>query len=184
MLSLRCLATQIMHSILKNIHIRPVTKTDAELLFRLMTSPKWIQYIGDRGIVTVNDAENYIENKMHPILAKKGFVNHIIIDAETQQEVGTCSLHQRSGMPGLDIGYAILEEFEGNGDASAGTVKMIQLASEAYQVQEVYAITTEQNSASIKVLQKIGFESDKTIRLENSQEDLMLFRLKISELSF
>jgi len=171
-----------MHSILKNIQIRPVTKTDAELLFRLMTSPKRIQYIGDRGIVTVNDAENYIENKMHPILAKKGFVNHIIIDTETQQEVGTCSLHQRKGMPGLDIGYAILKEFEGNGYASAGTVKMIQLASEAYQAQEVYAVTTERNLASIRVLQKIGFDNNQTIRLENSQEDLMLFRFKIKSM--
>lgn len=159
------------------VELRLVTEEDAELLYNLMTSEKWLKYIGDKGINSINDARKYILDKMHPDLKKKGFVNHVIIDPETRSAVGTCSLHDREGVDGLDIGYAILETYEGQGYASAGAQKMLELAFHEHHAEKVGAITTDENVSSCRVLEKLGFLHDGYIQLPGSDEQLRYYRL-------
>lgn len=161
----------------KSIELRPVTEQDAPLLFELMTGNTWLTHIGDKGIKTVADARQYILDKMHPDLPVKGFVNHVIIDPETQVEVGTCSLHDREGVEGLDIGYAILEAHEGKGYATAAAQKMIDLAFDDHKVERVSAITTEDNKGSCRVLEKLGFIHDGHVQLPKSKERLKRYVL-------
>lgn len=161
----------------KPIDLRPITEEDAPLLFDLMTGKTWLTNIGDKGIGTLLDARQYIKDKMHPDLPEKGFVNHVIIDPDTKVEVGTCSLHDREGVEGLDIGYAILEAHEGKGYATAAAQKMIDLAFDDHQVEKVSAITTEENKGSRRVLEKLGFVHDGYVQLPNSKERLKQYVL-------
>ncbi len=162
---------------MKNIEVRALTVNDAVLLHQLMTSKKWHQLIGDRGVRTVKDAENYIREKMHPTLSVKGFVSHVIIDEESGKEVGTCSLHDRAGVEGLDIGYAILPEFENQGFATAGARKMVELAFRKYAVNRINAITTDQNLGSCRVLEKLGFVHQGYLQIAGIDHELKLYRL-------
>lgn len=163
--------------LMKEIELRLIHKNDAPFLKELMNAPNWIKYIGDRHIYSTKAAENYIQSKMSPILNEKGFINHIIIDIEKNQEVGTCSLHLREGMPGMDIGYALLPEFEGMGYASAAAVLMIKMAFEVYHQEKVYAITTDENINSCQLLLKLGFKKMSKITLNQGTESLRLFCL-------
>lgn len=43
--------------------IRRMTIDDAAFLFRQLTQPSWLQYIGDRGVRSAEDAERYIQSK-------------------------------------------------------------------------------------------------------------------------
>jgi RimJ/RimL family protein N-acetyltransferase len=159
------------------IEIRPVNLEDGRILYKLMTTDKWIQFVGDRGVATLEDARRYIKNKMHPDLKVKGFVNHIIIDQLTQKEVGTCSLHNRRGVEGMDIGYAILEEYEGKGYATAGARAMVKLAFSKYHAKKISAITIEENVGSCRVLEKLGFEAHGFLFLPNDAAELKLYQL-------
>jgi len=160
------------------IELRPLTEKDASLLYELMTADNWLAFIGDRGIKSVADAKQYIVDKMHPDLNVKGFINHVIIDSETKAEVGTCSLHNRIGVEGLDIGYAILESFEGKGYATTAAKKMVEMALNTYEVEKVSAITTDGNIGSCRILEKIGFHHHGDIKLAKSDEDLKLYVLR------
>ncbi|MDW3191521.1 MAG: GNAT family N-acetyltransferase [Cytophagales bacterium] len=163
------------HSPQRPVELRLVTEGDAPLLFELMTSEKWLTHIGDRGVYSMNDARQYILDKMHPDLSQKGFVNHVIIDPVTNSAVGTCSLHDREGVDGLDIGYAILEAYEGQGYASSGAQKMIELAFHDYDADKVGAITTDENVVSCRVLEKLGFLHNGYIQLPGSEEQLRYY---------
>ena len=44
----------------ERLQLREYTLADAPFIFKLMNSPGWLQYIGDRKIASVRDAENYI----------------------------------------------------------------------------------------------------------------------------
>ncbi|WP_340153403.1 GNAT family N-acetyltransferase [uncultured Marivirga sp.] len=165
---------------LKPINIRPITPEDAPLLFDLMTSEKWLAQIGDRGIKSVADARQYILDKMHPDLHRKGFVNHIVIDSETKAEIGTCSLHHRDGIDGVDIGYGILEQFEGKGYATAAAQKMVELALNTYGLNKVYAITNDENLGSCKVLEKLGFIHIGYVELPIADHPVKLYELCIA----
>jgi len=165
------------NSAARPIELRLVTEHDAQLLFDLMTAENWLNHIGDRGIKTVEDARQYIAYKMHPDLHEKGFVNHVIIDSETKEEVGTCSLHNREGVEGLDVGYAILEKYEGKGYATTSARKMVALAFNEHQAEIVRAITTDSNIGSCRVLEKIGFKHDGYVQLPKGEEQLKLYVL-------
>jgi RimJ/RimL family protein N-acetyltransferase len=160
------------------IKTRLLEVSDAPLLFQLMTSEKWLKYIGDRGINTLIDTENYIRSKMHSDLSVKGFINHVILDAETGDEVGTCSIHNREGVDGLDIGYAILEKYEGKGYATAAAGSMVNKAFNDYGIDKVSAITTDENVGSCRVLEKLGFKHQGYLKLSGSDEELRLYELK------
>ena len=46
--------------------IRPTLEKDAELIYHLMNSSKFIKYIGDRQLYSVEYAEKYLQDKMLP----------------------------------------------------------------------------------------------------------------------
>ncbi|APC97667.1 GNAT family N-acetyltransferase [Francisella frigiditurris] len=53
---------------IERLIIKPTCISDAEFIYALMNTPKWIKYIGDRNINTIEDARNYIKIKIHPQL--------------------------------------------------------------------------------------------------------------------
>lgn len=135
--------------------LRPITAEDAGFLYQLMNTPKWHQLIGDRGIHSESNALRYINERMNSDLAIKGFVNHVMWERETDIPVGTCSLHDREGVEGVDIGYALLPAYEGKGYAYEGAEAMVQLAFERHHLTRVSAITNDQNTRSCRVLEKL-----------------------------
>lgn len=163
---------------LRSISIRFIELEDAPFLLELMNSPNWLKYIGDRKICNEEDARNYILEKMSPRLEDKGFINHVMLTKESNIPVGTCSIHNREGIEGLDIGYALLPQFEGKGYARAGAKLMIEKVFNQYKQNQVSAITTKTNEASCRLLENLGFTFDSSITIPSSQEALRLYRLK------
>ena len=159
----------------ERLKLKLITVEDAEFLFELMTTEKWHQYIGDRGVHTLEDAENYIRTKMDPDIKNKGFINHVMIEKSTGEKVGTCSLHDREGVPGMDVGYALLPGFEGKGYATEGAGKMAKLAFDKYNQDKVYAITITENVGSIRVLENVGFEYVKDIQFPGGSDYIRLY---------
>ena len=163
------------------IKVRLLTIADAPLLLKLMASPKWHKFIGYRGVNSIADAENYIKSRMDSNLSVKGFVNYVISDAKSGNEVGTCSVHNREGVDGLDIGYAILEEYEGNGFATAAARLMVSKAFNEHGVDKVSAITTDLNIGSCRVLEKLGFLHKGYLELPEGSEQLKWYQLSITD---
>ena len=48
----------------KRLIIWSTFKQDAKLIFKLANTPKFIKYVVDRKISSINDAKNYIKVKM------------------------------------------------------------------------------------------------------------------------
>lgn len=162
----------------KRLIIRIINEEDARFMLKLMNTEKWLLNIGDRKVNTEEDARRYINSKMGSQLSAKGFINHIMIDKKKSVAVGTCSIHDREGIEGLDIGYALLPEYEGLGYATEGATMMAQLAFKQFKQQKISAITKDQNFGSGKVLEKIGFQHQSYIRLPHEQEDLKFYALE------
>lgn len=157
--------------------LKLIAPEDAEFLFRLMNTSQWHEMIGDREVYSVDDARKYMDERMDPDLGVKGFVNHVMIHKETGESVGTCSLHDREGVEGLDIGYALLPEYEGYGYATEGAKAMIGLAFTKYELAFVSAITNDENVGSHKVLEKLGFELSGHIRIPEIDNFIRLYVL-------
>jgi len=155
--------------------LRPVEFKDAEFIFELMTSDKWIKFIGDRKIKTVQDARNYIEVKMMPQLIKLGYGNYAVIRKEDHICLGTVGLYDREGLEGVDIGFAFLNRFEKKGYALEASNRLMKAAKEDFGLNHIKGITIESNLPSQNLLKKLGLEFVKMMRIEGDPEELMLF---------
>ena len=110
--------------------LKPASEEDASFIFELFNTPKWLQYIGDRNVKTVEDARDYIKTRMVPQLERLGYSNYVVIRKTDNCKVGTCGLYDREGLEGIDIGFAFLPEYEKKGYAFEGAIELQHVAFE------------------------------------------------------
>lgn len=157
------------HFTTERLEIRPTVRDDAEFICALMNTPKWIQYIGDREVRTVKDAENYIKKNMTPQLERLGYSNYTVIRKADNVRIGTCGLYDREGLEGIDLGFAFLPEHERKGYAFEASQALVDKATNQFKIANLSAITVPDNIASQKLLKKLGFEFSETRQLKGSE---------------
>ncbi|UZH55062.1 GNAT family N-acetyltransferase [Salinimicrobium tongyeongense] len=157
--------------------LRPAAPQDAAFIYELLNSPKWLKFIGDRDLDSVSKAEAYIIEKMLPQLKKLGFTNNIVIRKSDGAKMGTCGLNARSGFDDLDIGFAFLPQFEKQGYAFEAAGRIMRFAREELPHYKVTGITSKENLASQKLLEKLGMRCAEEISFPGETEKVLLFRL-------
>lgn len=158
--------------------IRPTLEQDAELIYQLMNSPKFIKYVGDRQLYSVEDAEKYIQDKMLPQLHSHGYSNYSLINKKNGANIGICGLFDREGLDGIDIGFGILPEYEGLGYAFESSSRIIKAAFDELEILKIKAITNKENIPSQSLLSKLGFKLEGTIVLPNENDELLLYKIE------
>ena len=158
--------------------IRPTNISDAEFIFNLLNTPKWLKYIGNRNLKTAKDAEDYIKLKMLPQLERLGYSNNTVIRKKDNIKIGTCGLYNREGIDGVDIGFAFLPEYEKQGYAYEASSKLILIAKTHFNINKINAITIKENISSQKLIKKLGLSFDKLIRIPNDTEELLLYNIE------
>lgn len=156
--------------------LRPFEPADAEALFALMTDPDWLRFIGDRGVHSVADARRRIEERFRPDLLANGFGFLAVIDRATGAFAGMCGLIRRHGLPGIDLGYALLPAWRGRGYVREAASAMLAHAGDALGIATVYAIVLPGNDRSVAVLDQLGFRRSGQVRLPGETTDLDLYR--------
>jgi RimJ/RimL family protein N-acetyltransferase len=149
-------------------------ETDADFINRLLNSDKFIQYIGDRNVRTTEDACDFIRDRYRKSYEDHGYGLYCV-ELKDGTPVGMCGFVRRETLPAPDIGFAFLPEFEGKGYGFESANAMMKYGRERLGFSEVLAITTLDNEASGKLLEKIGFAFDKNIDTPEG-ETLRLFR--------
>ncbi|WP_299367303.1 GNAT family N-acetyltransferase [Winogradskyella sp.] len=134
----------------RRLFIRPITIEDASFVLELMNTPLWIQFIGDRNVRTIEEAEAYIKEKAFAQMERYGYTNNVVIRKEDNTKLGTCGIYHREGKDIPDIGFAFLPNYHGRGYAFESASKLIQVAYRNYGLNELSGYTLEENLASKK----------------------------------
>lgn len=159
----------------ERLALRPVSEADAEHIFRLYNEPKFIEFIGDKNIHSVEDARKYINERFLPQVQKLGFGNNVIIRKEDQQKLGSMGIFEREGLDVYDIGFSLLPEFENHGYAFEAASALLDVALTKLGLEKISAITTHTNFPSQKLIEKLGLKYIKTVVLPNDTEELRYY---------
>lgn len=159
----------------ERLYIKEFTIEDAESLLELYNTPKFLDFIGDKNIHSLEDAENYIIQKFRPQIDKLGFGNNVVVLKETHQKIGSVGIFEREGLEIVDIGFSFLPEFEGKGYAFESANKWKEFAAEKWGIHKLSAITTKENISSQKLIQKLGLNFKKRVTLPNDPEELLYY---------
>lgn len=137
--------------------ISKFTLKDAPFFLELVNSPIWIKYIGDRKTKTIKEAEERIETGHLKSYKTHGFGFYkLLLKAENNKPIGTCGLIKRDTLEYVDVGFAMLPNYESLGLAHEASIEIIKLAKNVFKLVKIIAITTPDNDSSIKLLKKLG----------------------------
>lgn len=159
----------------ERLRLRWLTPDDAPFMLELVTDPTWIEFVGDRGLKTVEDARVYITEKYVADYESLGFGLNLVELKETGTPVGICGLIKREGLEDVDLGFAFLPRHTGLGYAGESAAAVLTHGRAALGIGRIVAITTPNNRRSIRVLEKVGFRFERTMRLPDDPEELALY---------
>ncbi|MGE7673514.1 GNAT family N-acetyltransferase [Lysinibacillus sp. NPDC094403] len=155
--------------------LRLQTTDDADFILELMNDPSWLQFIGDRGLRTVEDAREYIVNGPIRMYEQFGFCLYLVERNEDRSPVGICGLVKRDSLENVDIGFAFLPKYWGKGYAYEAASATLAYGVNTLGLNRIVAITTQDNEASAKLLEKIGLKFERLVQFSNDAEELRLF---------
>ncbi len=147
--------------------------TDAEFIFELLNTPKFIKYIGDRGVRSAGEAGDFIENRYRLSYRDNGYGLYLVERKNDGVSVGLCGFVKRDTLPGPDIGFAFLPDYERQGYGFESADAMMRHGREKLGFTTILAITSLDNDASGRLLEKIGLQFDRLI--ESGDETLKLY---------
>lgn len=159
--------------------LRSFTLSDAAFILELLNSEPWLKYIGDRGVRTTEDAENYIREKILKQYEEHGFGMLAIVEKTSQKIIGSCGLVKRDFLPYSDLGFAFLPGFEGRGFGYESAEVVVKYSREELKKEKLLAITLENNLASNGLLKKLGFEFEENIIFKDDGEELRKYVLEL-----
>ena len=157
------------------LRLRKLSTDDAEFTLRLLNEPSFIQNIGDKGVRTIDDACSYILNGPVASYETFGFGLWLVETKESGTPMGMCGLLKRDALEDVDIGYALVPEFWSRGYALESASAVLSYASKTLGLKRVVAITDPDNQGSIRLLDKMGFEFERMVRLSEDAPEIKLF---------
>ena len=148
---------------------------DAPFMLELLNDPHYLQNIGDRGIRSLEDARQHILNGPVHSYKRNGFGLYLTKLMDTGASIGICGLVKRDALEDIDIGYAFLPKFRGNGYAFEAASATLTYARTVLGITRIVAITTPDNYSSIKLLEKLGLSFEKMVKWPEDGTELKLF---------
>lgn len=158
------------------LQISKITLNDAAFFLELANTPNWLKYIGDRNLKTVNDAKNYLKKGTLKSYQDFGFGFYkLVLKDKYNTKIGICGLIKREQLDDVDIGFAMLPNYESKGFGYEASVAVIKLAKEKFSLNKIVAITLPTNKGSINLLEKLGFVFEKKVNPFVEDKELLLF---------
>lgn len=140
------------------LRLRCFVEADAPFVLRLLNEPSFHEFIGDRGVRSIEDAQRYLrEGPMASYRDNRHGLMHLSLRT-SDVPIGMCGLVRRPTLPSPDIGFALLPEHWGMGYVTEAATAAIEHGRLTLGLDEVLGITTPRNLRSIRVLEKLGLK--------------------------
>ncbi len=146
------------------LRLRPVTSTDADALFAMHSSAYVLRYWDSPPWSDPARAETFIAACQQ--MAEEGSGARLAIDRLSDGAfIGWCSLTRwNPDFRSASMGYCLDGAAWGHGYATEAAGALLRWAFETLDLNRVQAETDTRNVASARVLEKLGFEREGTLR--------------------
>jgi len=157
------------------LQLRELVEADAPFILELLNEPGWLRFIGDRGIRDAAAARGYIVDVVLTMYRENGFGLWAVQGRDGGDTLGLCGLIRRPGLADVDIGFAFLARHHGRGLAREAAAAVLDHARHVLALPRIVAITSLDNGASIRLLERVGLRFESIVTLPHSEEPLRLF---------
>jgi len=159
----------------RRLSLRRLSEDDAPFILRLLNEPSFIEFIGDRGVRTLDDARNYLRGGPIASYSRYGFGLYLVELRERGVPIGICGLLKREQFEHPDIGFSLSPDYWSQGYAVEAATGVMDYAGETLGLTRLLAITSQHNQRSARLLAKLGFTFEQNILMAADGEELKLF---------
>ena len=155
--------------------LREMVESDAAFILQLLNEPSFLQYIGDKGVRTVEDAQAYIRGGPVASYSANGHGLYLVVLRDSGTPIGMCGLVTRPTLAVPDIGFAFMPAYWSQGYAVEAAQAVMDYARDALGVKHIVAIASPDNTSSARLLGKIGLKFNRLISTADGGADVALF---------
>lgn len=169
----------------EKIRLRELRLSDAEALLAYYNNPMVYRYLDWYGPTDYKMAEDVLNHWINGY--EKGYIlRFAIADKESDQIIGTIFLTDVSEIK-AEIGYELDERYWRKGIMTEAMNEVIRLAFNKLGITRLQAIACEENEASQKILEKMGFMKEGLLRqyechmVTGNCKDILMYSLLKTE---
>jgi RimJ/RimL family protein N-acetyltransferase len=158
----------------ERLDLRLPVAADAPFILGLVNDPDWLRYIGDRQVHSLEDARGYIAKGPTAMHERHG---HALMRVALKDgtPIGLCGLLKRDTLEHPDIGYAFLPQYRGQGYALEAAAATLADGRGRLGLRRILAITSPDNAASGRVLEKLGMRYEGLRVLPGETREVKLY---------
>ncbi len=157
--------------------LTPLTENNDAFILELVNTKGWLQFIGDRKVATLADAQEYIKKMNADPMIKYWVVNVSAGEIPVgDTPVGVITVIQRDYLEFPDLGFAFLPGHQKSGYAFEASSAILNYLTKTLSHSSVFAITLPNNLTSIRLLEKLGFQFQKELAIK--EENLLLYSVE------
>jgi RimJ/RimL family protein N-acetyltransferase len=142
--------------------LRPFTVEDADAVLEFSSDPIVLEQTGDKLTNSKAEVLDIINNIWLKEYANIGYGRYAVIHKGDNKLIGFSGLKFDTVLNATDIGYRILPSYWGKGIATESSLPFIKIGFEKFSLEEIVGVAYETNPASIRVLEKLGMQLQKT----------------------
>lgn len=147
--------------------LREFILDDAEKFYQLNLNPKVIKYTGNATFKSIEEAKLFLKN--YNDYKTNGYGRWGVINKESNEFIGWCGLKYGELENETDIGFRFFEEEWNKGYATESAAACLKYGFEVLKLNRIIGRAMKENTASIKVLEKIGLVYETDCVFENKE---------------
>lgn len=137
--------------------LRPHELDDVPFMIDLNSDPEVVRYTGDGALESEEEARAIIARVQRQVdVWRMG--RSVVIDRATGEKLGWCGLKWFEEEQEADLGYRFHRRHWGKGYATESSIATIEYAFGELDLDRLVANVVEANVASVRVLEKLGFQ--------------------------
>jgi RimJ/RimL family protein N-acetyltransferase/catechol 2,3-dioxygenase-like lactoylglutathione lyase family enzyme len=158
----------------ERLRLRELHEKDADFVLELVGEPAFRSNIGDKGVRNRDDALRFIREGPWTNQPRRGYGQFVVQLRETGEPVGICGLLYREAQGLSDIGFALLDRYQGRGYATEAARAMFEYGRSGLGLEDIVGLTVPENLASIRVLGKLGLRPRKLVKMSESDPGTLI----------
>lgn len=159
----------------ERLYLRRVTLDGADLLLAVWNDPAFIRNVGDRGVRTIEEAQEAMKGGALKLYADHGYGPYAMVLKSDGSRIGICGLFKRDNLDYPDIGFGVLPEFCGKGYAGEASFAVMAHARDDLGIEELTAIVSPDNAPSIGLIEKLGLAFVRMITMPGEDKEICLY---------
>lgn len=154
--------------------LRELNISDAENFYKLNSDFDVIKFTGDNKFTSVNEAKTFLEN--YTEYKKYGYGRWAVLSKSDDKFLGWCGLKYNEEQL-VDLGFRFFKKYWGNGFATEAAKGCLDYGFSELHLETIVGRALKKNTASIKVLEKIGMTFWKEA-LCHGNEECVYYRIE------